>query len=99
MVKKFEVYKNIRKRAVIMGLPISLFALMMTAIIGSLLIIIFSFSVLVIIVVFVFNASLYIALTHIIKNRALFHLRKVFPQTISNKKAGIADLFENPSEQ
>ena len=85
-MKKFEVYKNIRKRAMIMGLPISLFALMMTSVIGSLLLIIFSFSFSVIIIVFVFNAVLYIALTHITKNPALLHFKKVFPQTISNKK-------------
>ncbi len=85
-MKKFEVYKNIRKRAVIMGLPISLFALMMTSVIGSLLFIIFSFSFFIIITVFVFNALLYIALTHITKNPALLHFKKVFPTTISNKK-------------
>lgn len=85
-MKRFEVYKNIRKRAVIMGLPISLFALMMTSVIGSLLLIIFSFSFSVIIIVFVFNAVLYIALTHITKNPALLQFKKVFPQTISNKK-------------
>ena len=85
-MKKFEVYKNIRKRAVIMGLPISLFALMMTAVIGSLLFIIFSFSFTIIILVFVFNATLYVALTHITKNPALLQIQKVFPQTIRNKK-------------
>lgn len=85
-MKRFEVYKNIRKRAVIMGLPISLFALMMTSVIGSLLLIIFSFSFLVIICVFVVNATLYVALTHLTKNPALLHFKKVFPQTISNKK-------------
>lgn len=85
-MKKFEVYKNIRKRAVIMGLPISLFALMMTAVIGSLLFIIFSFSFTVIISVFIFNATLYVALTHVTKNPALFHFKKVFPHSVSNKK-------------
>jgi len=85
-MKKFEIYKNIRKRAVIMGLPISLFALMMTAVIGSLLFIIFSFSFSVIIGVFVFNAALYIALTHFTKNPSLLHFQRVFPNTISNKK-------------
>lgn len=69
-----------------MGLPISLFALMMTAVIGSLLFIIFSFSFTVIISVFMFNATLYVALTHVTKNPALFHFKKVFPQTVSNKK-------------
>ena len=85
-MKKFEIYKNIRKRAVIMGLPISLFALMMTAVIGSLLFIIFSFSFSVIIGVFVFNAALYIALTHFTKNPSLLHFQRVFPEAISNKK-------------
>ena len=85
-MKRFEVYKNIRKRAVIMGLPISLFALMMTVGIGSLLIIIFSFSFIVIIAVLILNGVLYIALTHITKNHALMHIKKVVPQTISNKK-------------
>lgn len=93
-MKKFEVYKNIRKRAVIMGLPISLFALMMASIIGSLLFIIFSFSFSVIITVFVFNAVLYISLTYVTKNPALLYFKKVFPQTISNKKACLADRLE-----
>ena len=94
-MKKFEVYKNIRKSAVIMGLPISQFALMMTAVIGSLLLIIFSFSFSVIILVIVFNASLYIVLTHIIKNPAILHFKKVFPQTISNKKTCLASSQES----
>jgi type IV secretory pathway VirB3-like protein len=85
-MKTFKIYKNIRKRAMIMGLPISLFALMMTAIIGSLLFIIFSFSFSVIIGVFLFNGILYIALTHFTKNPSLLHFKKVYPQTISNKK-------------
>lgn len=95
-MKKFEVYKNIRKRAVIMGLPISLFALMMTAIIGSLLFIIFSFSFSVIIGVFVINATLYIALTQLTKNPALMHFKKVFPKTITNKKTCLANNLKNP---
>lgn len=94
-MKKFEVYKNIRKRAVIMGLPISLFALMMTVVIGSLLFIIFSFSFAVIISVLLLNGVLYIALTHITKNPALMHIKKVFPKTISNKKGSRLNYEEN----
>ena len=85
-MKRFEVYKNIRRRAVIMGLPISLFALMMTCVIGSLLFIIFSFSFSIIIGVFIINGALYVGLTQLTKNPALLHFKKVFPQTISNKK-------------
>lgn len=86
-MKRFEVYKNIRKQAVIMGLPISLFALMMTSVIGSLLFIIFSFSFSVIISVFLWNGTLYTVLTHLNKNPALMHIKKVFPLTISNKRS------------
>tara|TARA_R100000935_G_scaffold58667_1_gene96869 strand:+ start:3323 stop:3607 length:285 start_codon:yes stop_codon:yes gene_type:complete len=85
-MKRFEVYKNIRKRAVIMGLPISLFALMMTSVISSLLLIIFSFSFTVIVSVFLWNGAVYTVLTRLTKNPALMHIKKVFPQTVSNKK-------------
>jgi len=78
-----------------MGLPISLFALMMTVVIGSLLFIIFSFSLAVIISVLLLNGVLYIALTHITKNPALMHIKKVFPQTISNKKGSRLHYEEN----
>ena len=85
-MKRFEVYKNIRKRAVIFGLSISLFALMMVSILASLLIIIFSFSFGIIIGVLVFNASLYVALTRIAHNPQLFQMAKAFPKIISNKR-------------
>nr|WP_299622964.1 hypothetical protein [uncultured Tenacibaculum sp.] len=86
-MKRFEVYKNIRKRAMIFGLPVSLFALMMIAIIASLLVIIFSFSFGVIIGVLAFNATLYIALTRFAHNPQLLQFAKVFPKNISNKKS------------
>ncbi len=43
-MKTFIPYKNIRKRAMILGLPLALFALQMISVIASLLLIIFSFS-------------------------------------------------------
>ena len=64
-MKKYEVYKNIRKRAVLFGLPLSLFALMMCSILCSLMIIIFSFSLLMVIGVPVLNAGLYIVLLNL----------------------------------
>lgn len=85
-MKTFKVYKNIRKRAMIMGLPIALFALMMTSVLASLLVIIFSFSFLIIILTFTLNAVLYIALTQLTKNASILHFKKVFPKSISNKK-------------
>ncbi|HNP69424.1 MAG TPA: hypothetical protein PKH16_16070, partial [Aequorivita sp.] len=86
-MKKYEVYKNIRKRAIIFGLPISLFALMMIAIVASLLIIIFSFSFIVVIGVLICNATLYIALTKFAQNPQLLQVARVFPKIISNKKS------------
>lgn len=69
-----------------MGLPIALFALMMTSVLLSLLVIIFSFSFSIIILTFTLNAVLYIVLTHLTKNAAILHFKKVFPKSISNKK-------------
>ena len=85
-MKKFRVYKNIRKRAVIFGLPVSLFALMMISIIASLLIIIFSFRFTVIVGILLGNALLYIILFKISTNPRSVYLTKVFPSNISNKR-------------
>lgn len=85
-MKEFEVYKHIRKRAMLMGLPVALFALMMTLVIASLLLIIFSFRFSVIIAVCLINIGLYLTLTHVTKNPSLLHFRRVFPKAISTKK-------------
>ena len=85
-MKRFEVYKNIRKRAVIFGLPISLFAVMMISIVASLLVVIFSFSFGIIIGVLVLNAALYIGLIRITSGHQLFQTAKAFPKIISNKR-------------
>lgn len=88
-MKKYEPYKNIRKGAVIFGLPLSLFALMMISLIASLLVIIFSFSFGIITGVIVFNICLYIGLIKTTKNSQLFQFSKVFPQIITNKRPNI----------
>ena len=88
-MKRYEIYKNIRKRAIIFGLPISLFALMMSSIIVSLLIIIFSFSFIVVIGILICNATLYIALTKFAHNPQLLQVARVFPKIISNKKSSV----------
>jgi len=85
-MKKFIVYKDIRKRAVIFGLPISLFALMMISIVTSLLVIIFSFSFGVIVGVISINVSLYMALIRITSNPHFFTWQRTFPKMISNKR-------------
>ena len=94
-MKKYEVYKNIRKQAMIMGLPISLFALLMVSVIGSLLVIIFSFSLMVIVSVLVFNIGMYVVLTYITNKTTATQLQKVFPATISNKRISPIDYEED----
>jgi len=94
-MKRFEVYRNIRKKALIWGLPISLFALMMVAVIASLLVIIFSFSFAVVISVFILNASLYISLTRIANIPRYFEFISVFPKNITNKKSSLFNYDQN----
>lgn len=86
-MKRFEIYRNMRQRALIYGLPISLFALMMLCVIGSLLVIIFSFSLGIIIGALVLNVTLYIVLTRISQNPQLLNYKKVFPEMLSSKKS------------
>ncbi|WP_373060010.1 hypothetical protein [Zunongwangia sp. H14] len=85
-MKRFEIYRNIRKRAMIWGLPVSLFALMMIAVVGSLLGIIFSFSFGVVITALAFNCLLYIGLTRFASRPQLFQVARVFPASISSKR-------------
>lgn len=85
-MKKFEVYRNIRKRAMIFGLPISLFALQILSIIGSLMVMIFSFSMVMILGAIVLNTILYLVLTRM-TNSSLSINYGVFPTLISNKKS------------
>ena len=86
-MKRFEIYRNIRKKALIYGLPVPLFALMMLSIIGSLLVIIFSFSLMIIIAAVLWNLVLFFTLTRITANPQLLNQRKVFPVLISNKRS------------
>lgn len=94
-MKKFEVYRNIRKRAVIFGLPISLFALIMISIVASLLVIIFSFSLGIIVGALVLNLTLYIALIRVTSNPQLFQMAGAFPRIISNKRNSGFDYEED----
>lgn len=86
-MKQYKVYRDIRKRALIMGLPISLFALMMTGVIGSLLVVIFSFSMLTILLLLISNVGLYMGLTYITRHPDLLRLSTRFPEAISAKKS------------
>ena len=94
-MKKYEPYRNIRKGAVIFGLTLPLFALMMLSIIASLLVIIFSFSLGVIISSLLFNAFLYIGLNRISRLLEFVQLTGAFPKIISNKRNSGIDYEED----
>ncbi|WP_421801265.1 hypothetical protein [Flagellimonas sp.] len=85
-MKRYEVYSNIRKRAMIMGLPVSLFALLTVSVIGSLLVIIFSFNFGVIVGLLLFNALFYGALVRWVKKPFHLKVQETFPKTISLKQ-------------
>ncbi|MBW8200651.1 hypothetical protein [Flagellimonas abyssi] len=85
-MKTYPTYRNIRKQAMVLGLPISFFALQMVSVIGSLLIIIFSFHFGVIVGLLLFNALLYGALGRWVKKPFPVKVKNTFPSTISNKR-------------
>lgn len=94
-MRSYEVYRNIRKGALIWGLPISLFALLMVSVVASLLIIIFSFSLMMVLALFFWNAALSIGLNKINNSTRILNIRKVFPKSISNKKDNILNHVED----
>ncbi|MBO0322180.1 hypothetical protein J0X14_07725 [Muricauda sp. CAU 1633] len=84
-MKRYKVYRNIRMRALIMGLPIPFFALMMVSVVCSLLIVIFTFHFGVIVGLLLFNVLLYGALGQWVKRPFQITVSKTFPDMISNK--------------
>lgn len=84
-MKRFEPYTSIRRKALIYGLPVPSFALMMLCVIGSLLGIIFSFSLAIIVLALAINTALYICLLRITHSSGQLNFRKVYPALISNK--------------
>ena len=85
-MRTYKVYRNIRIGALIWGLPISLFALLIISVVVSMLIIIFSFSTFMVIGLLLWNAGLYTGLIRIKSVLRLVQLQRVFPTSISNKK-------------
>lgn len=80
------MYRSIRQRALIFGLPVSLFALQMVVVICSLMIIIFSFGPLAILGLALFNLGLYLVLLRLSRNPHVFTGYQVFPKSISNQQ-------------
>ena len=94
-MRSYEIYRNIRKGALIWGLPISLFALLMVSVVASLLIIIFSFSLMMVLVLSFWNAALSIGLNKMDNSTRILYFRRVFPKSISNKKDNILNHVED----
>lgn len=94
-MRSYEVYRNIRKGALIWGLPLSLFALLMVSVVASLLIIIFSFSLIMVLALSFWNAALSIGLNKMNNSSRILYIRKVFPKSISNKKDNILNHVED----
>lgn len=88
-MRSFQIYRNIRKRALIFGLPVSLFALQIAVVIGSLLVVIFSFSLLLVMAAIAINLMLYVLLLKLTHQPHILHIQKVFPTAISNKKTTV----------
>ncbi len=85
-MKKYGIYRDIRARALIFGLPVSLFALQMLGVIASLLVIIFSFSFGLVLGTMLCNGILYTALLQLTNRPNLLQMGNVLPKAISNKK-------------
>ncbi|MBW8242554.1 hypothetical protein K1F50_07045 [Muricauda oceani] len=85
-MKQYSIYSNIRVRALIFGLPVDFFALQMMAIVGSLMAIIFSFSLMLLIGVGFVNAVLYGVLLKLAQAPGMLQIGVRFPHSISNKK-------------
>ncbi|WP_300439084.1 hypothetical protein [Christiangramia sp.] len=87
-MKRFTIYRDIRKKALIFGLAVGSFAVQMTSVIASLLLIIFSFNLVMIILLIGWNMGLYIFLLRA-KTRVLFSTVSSRIELLSNKQLGI----------
>lgn len=96
-MKQYEVYRHIRRRAMIFGLPVAFFALQMLAVVGSLMAVIFSFNLILLIVVGFGNAVLYGMLLKLAQEPGLLQIGGQFPYIISNKKITPYDQNKEPS--
>jgi hypothetical protein len=77
-MKRYEIYRNIRKRALLFGLPVSHFALMM---------VIFSFSIVTVVAGPIVNVAAYLVLLRIAHRPIHLWSDRAFPEHISNKRS------------
>ena len=87
-MKRYTIHRNIRKRALIFGMPVSSFAILMSSIIVSLLAIIFSFSVGLILVIVIWNSGLYSLLLRLPQLKLPSFSST--PKVLSNKQIGLS---------
>lgn len=87
-MKSYKIYRNIRKKALIFGLGVGSFAIQMTSVIASLLLIIFSFHLVMIFFLSGWNIGLYSFLLRT-KTLTLPTLGSSEIQLLSNKQTGI----------
>lgn len=64
-MRSYLIYRSIRQKAILYGLSIERFALFMSSVILSLLVIIFSFGFLMVIFTMIWNSGLYIGLLRV----------------------------------
>lgn len=96
-MKQYEIYRNIRVRALIFGLPVAFFALQMMAVVGSLIAVIFSFNLILLILMGIGNTVLYGTLLKLVQEPRLLQIGVSFPHIISNKKISSYELYDELS--
>lgn len=90
-MKQYEVYRHIRRGALIFGLPVTFFALQMLVVIGSLMAVIFSFHLGLLFGVMMVNGILYGILLRLTQQPQKLHMGAAFPKMISNKRITLYD--------
>ena len=88
-MKSYSIHRDIRRRALIFGLSVPLFAIQMLGVIAPLLVIIFSFSFTLIFGAMLLNGALYVLLLKLNNNPNGLVIGMVFPKNISNKKTNL----------
>ncbi len=84
-MKSYSFYRDIRKEALIMGLPVMFFGLQIIALVISLFLLIFSFSLFMLLLVLSANVGLYLGLLRYVSRNRTVTFFRVFPREISNK--------------
>ncbi len=90
-MQRYRIYRDIRKGAVIWGLPISLFALVAASTVASLIIAIFAFGPIMVLGLALWNAGLYTGLVRWQRRKLPLWSAGTFPKLIRNTTQKILD--------